>query len=191
MLAPPRGALCSPLSPLGILDNVRRGGFFGCDAVGGSGNFRECGFTPSPSGRSRLCSLARRRGASFQSSGRACPLTAGLCSPRVNPSAVAPFASGVIGRQSSPHAKRAANIGQPSESYLPNKRRHKPGRGVSAAGCGWWVKSAVNFRRSAASSSSRSNKRRLSSRSRSICSRKSSFSRCKVAVSLGLVSPTS
>ena len=144
MLAPPRGALCSPLSPLGILDNVRKGGFFSCDAVGGSGNFRECGFTPSPSGRSRLCSLARRRGASFQSSGRASPLTVGRCSPRVNPSAVAPCASGVIGRQSSHHAKRAANIGQPSESYPPNKRRHKPGRGVSgAAGCGWWVKSIV------------------------------------------------
>jgi len=142
--------------------------------------FRGCGFTPSPSGRSRLCSLVRRRAASFQSSGRASPLTVGLCSRLVNPSAVAPFASGVIGRQSSHHATRAANIGQPSESYPPNKRRHKPGRGVSAAaGCGWWVKSIVaccrQWSRSALRSSSwLSSWRRSRSRSASVARSRSS-----------------
>jgi len=173
VLAPPRGALCSPLSPLGILDNVRRGGFLVAGPLAGRVAFRGCGFTPSPSGRSRLCSLVRRRGASFQSSGRASPLTAGLCFQLVNPSAVAPFASGVIGRQSSHHAKRAANIGQPSESYPPNKRRQNGAAVGCAFGSGWWVKSIVACCRQWSACC----------RSRSSCSRKSSFSRLKKAVS--------
>ncbi len=126
--------------------------------VVGAGSFRGCSFAPSPSGRSPPCSPVRRRGASSPSSGRACPATAGRCSQVGKPSAVAPVGSGRGGCPSSRRGRMAASIGQPSESHPPNRRRQNEGRGVSGggvAGCGWWVKRAVSFRRSVASSSSR------------------------------------
>ena len=138
------GALLPPATPLGIFGNVRGVGFFGCGAAGWSCSVWGWSFSRSPSGRSPPSSPARRRGPSSPSSGRVSRLTAGRCSPVGNPSAVAPFASGRGACQSSSRGKRAASIGQPSESYPPNSRRQNEGRAVSAAAAGgWWVSSRV------------------------------------------------